>query len=113
MKSPAAVGIPEQSVAFLIHAGGRFLIFCRISAEIIFIDKIISRIIGRIDIYDFYLLQITLLQKLENVKIIALEIEILCTVPVDALFSGRTQCLLYRFICIGYCLFLSHPVKLV
>lgn len=52
------------------------------------------------DVYHLDLAETAFLQELERFKVVSLDIEILCRIPVDAIFFHRTECFADRTVCL-------------
>ncbi len=77
------------------------------------INKVITRIIRRININHLYLTQIRLLKKFKHFEVITLNIKVLGVVPIHTILLYGTQCLLNRLQNFGTSCLLANPVELV
>ena len=94
MEPSVTICVLTKTVSFLVPIA--FIIFlCRLR-KIIMIHKVISRVIRRVYVYHLDLAHIGVLKQLQNFEVIALDIEILCRVPIHTLLGARTQCLVDR-----------------
>ena len=91
MKPPAGLCISAIFIALSVYLTCNFPIVLYIVPKVILIDKIIAGIIGRVNINHFYLAIIGFLQKLQNFKIISLNVEIFRIIPILAFFPAGPQ----------------------
>ena len=113
MKPSIAVIVLEQPILVLVIHPHLAVFFILRTHEIVCIDKIVARIIRRVNVNHFDFAQIALLQQLEYFQIVALNVEILGIIPVLAFFRAGAQGLADGLV--GFyngCLF-AHPCKLV
>ena len=114
MKAPIRVCILKKSVASLfVEYAELFLIFVRLHCKVIPINKVITSIIGRININHLDLTQITFLQELQHFQIVALNIEIFSRVPIHTLFRAGTQRFTDGPVGLHNGRFLAHPGKFI
>src|SRR5208337_10994 len=88
MISAPIFAISKHSVALFVHRTSFFIVLVSIHDGTILINVIISRIVERIDINYLDFIEITLLEEFEGFEIISLDIDILCILPVFALFHA-------------------------
>jgi len=89
------------------------IVFTIIFVKVIMIHKIIPCIIWRINIYHLHLTHIGVLEQLQNFEVIALDIEILCRVPVHTLLGTRAQRLVDRSCSLTEGSTFAHPSKVI
>ena len=77
------------------------------------INKVITRIVRRININHLYLTQIRLLEKFKHFEVITLNIKVLGVVPIHTILLYRTQCFLSRLQNFGTSCLLANPIELV
>ena len=77
------------------------------------INKVITRIVRRININHLYLTQIRLLEKFKHFEVITLNIKVLGVIPIHTILLYGTQCLLNRLQNFGTSCLLANPVELV
>lgn len=77
------------------------------------INKIITRIVRRININHLHLTQIRLLEKFKHFEVITLNIKVLGVVPIHTILLYGTQRLLGRTQNLCTCSLLAHPVELI
>ena len=82
MKTSITLRILHHTVTVLVKLSAIFKIFFCTLSEIIFIHKIISRIIRWVNINHLYFAKICFLQKFQHFKIIALNIKIFCIIKI-------------------------------
>ena len=88
MKLAVGVEIFEQAIfIFVIHSHLCIFFFYKVVG----VDKIAARIIRRVNVDHLDLAEITLLQKLEDFQIVALNVEIFRGVPITAVLFHRAQ----------------------
>ena len=108
------------------HAISAFIVIARLHSplstlhtEIVIVDKIIARIIGRINVDHLDLAQIGFLQELQHFQIVALDVEVLavkatgCTVLANTISHHRTQRCRDGCVCRQHRLFLVRPCELI
>ena len=76
MKSPIAFTILHHPISIFISLPTIIRIIRSTLRKVIFIDKVITGIIWRIDINHFDLTKICLLQELQGIKVIAFDVDI-------------------------------------
>ena len=77
------------------------------------INKVITRIVRRININHLYLTQIRLLEKFKHFEVITLNIKVLGVVPIHTILLYGTQRLLNRLQNFSTSCLLANPVELV
>ena len=111
MKASITVCVLTIAVSFLVSIA--FIIFlCRLS-EIIMIYKIIACVIWRVNINHLNLAHVGVLKQLQNFEVIALDIEILCMLPVHTFLGTRTQRLVDRRCRLSQGSTFAHPSKVI
>ena len=113
MESTIAFGILNKAITFLVIIPTLHSPNSTLNTKVIIINKVIPRIIRRVYINHFYLAEVCLLQKLQYLKVVALDIEVFSIVKINAFFSARAERFVYR--CIGKKnrFFLVGPSKLI
>ena len=87
--------------------------------KIILVDKVIARIVWRVNVDHLDLAQIGFLQELQHFQIIALDVEVLtvktagCAIFANAVCHNRAQGCRDGRICRQHCLFLVRPSELI
>ena len=82
-------------------------------AKIIFIDKIISRVVRRIYVNHLDFAQVVLTKKFQHLQIVSLYVEIFGVIEINALFPARTKCHRGRRICKTYGFLFVRPSELI
>lgn len=77
VKAPIGFRIRNKSISFLIGLIRPFKILFGGFGEIVIINEIVPRIIGRIDVDHLHLVQVGLLKKLQSFEVVALNVEVL------------------------------------
>ena len=119
MKAAIAFGVCHHTVAFFIVLAAVSHVILGALCKVILIDKVIARIVRRINVDHLDFAQIGFLQELQHFQIIALDIKVLtvkatgCTVLTNTISHHRTQHCRDGRICRQHCLFLVRPCKLV
>ena len=113
MKTSIRIHVLDIFIAQLIYCSRSLSILISRHRKIIMINKIITRIVRRININHLYLTQIRLLEKFKHFEVITLNIKVLCVVPIHTILLYRTQRLLNRFQNFGTSCLFTNPVKLV
>ena len=119
MKTTIALRICHHAVPFFVILTAVAHIILGALCKIILVDKVIARIVWRINVDHLDLAQIGFLQELQHFQIIALDVEVLTVKATgSAIFAnairhnGTQRCRDGR-ICRQHCLFLVRPCKLV
>ena len=106
MKPSIALQILYHSVSFYIPLPAVFIIFFYTLIEIIFINKVIPRIVRRIDVYHLYFSKICFPQNFQGVEVITFDVYIfainvppLCTIATDRFLPIKSQCFGNGLIC--------------
>ena len=81
--------------------------------EIIMIHKIIARVIWRVNVYHLDLAHVGVLKQLQDFEVVALDIEVLCRVPIHALLGTRAQRLVDRCSSLTEGSTFAHPSKVI
>ena len=93
METAIALGVGHKTVAFFIILTAIIHIVRRTLGKIILIDKIVTRIIRRINVDHLDLTQIGFLQELQHFQIIALDVEVLTVKTAGyAIFAHTVSC---------------------
>ena len=111
MKASIAICVFTIAVAFLITVA--FIIFFCGLRKVIMIHKIIARVIWRVNVNHLDFTHVGVLEQFQNFEVIALNIKILCMLPVHALFWARAQCLVDRCSSLLQGSTLAHPSKVI
>ena len=113
MVSPAAIDVRYQTVTCAIRLPRCFQILFGVCRKSVTVDKVIVGVIWRVNVNDFDLAQIGLLEELEGVEVVAFDEEVLGGVEVDGLFADGTERFGDR--CVGRecCGSLAWPVESV
>ena len=85
MKAAVGVGVRAELAAFGINLAGILQIGLQGLAVVVRVDEVVAGVVGRIDIDHLDLAQVGLLQELQDLKVVALDDEVLRRVEVDAL----------------------------
>ena len=119
MEAAVAFGVCHHAVAFFVILTAIIHIVRRTLGKIVLIDKVITRIVRRVNVDHLDFAQIGLLQELQHFQIIALDVEVLavkatgCAILAHAISYNRAQRCRNGRICRQHCLFLIRPCKLV
>lgn len=89
MKSAIALRICNKTRSIFIYLTTVLDIIICCLRKFILINKVIACIVWRIDIDHFHLVQIVLAQKLQDIKVVSLDIEILCIVKIHTFLATR------------------------
>ena len=88
MEAPITFAVLYETVSFLIGLSAIARIIFGTLGKIIFIDKIISRIIGRVNINHLHLAEIGFLQQFQGIQIVPFDIDILAIYPPQFFHHG-------------------------
>ncbi len=113
MEASTCFGVLEIFVSQFIHSATCLVILFRRHSKIIMIDKVVTRIIGRVDIDHLHLAHIRTLQQFQHFEVVTLDIQVLGSVPIHGVLHHRTECLVDGSSC--FCLggILAYPAKFV
>ena len=113
METSTRLSVLEIFVSQFIHSATCLVILFRRHSKIIMIDKVVTRIIGRVDIDHLHLAHIRTLQQFQHFEVVALDIEVFGIVPIQGILHHRTECLVYgsSSFCLGG--ILTNPAKFV
>ena len=92
MEATVAFRVGNETVALLVNLPGVGEIFGRGLRKVIFIDKIVARVIRWVYINHFHFVEIGFLQALQHVEVVALDVKVLRIVEIHALLTAGTQC---------------------
>ena len=113
MEPSVALCIGYQAIAvFVILTTVPDVVISRLS-EIILIHKVVACVVRRIYIDHLDFSEIVLTKKLKDIKVVSLDIEVLCVVKVNALLSTRAERLVDWRISRDNRLFFPRPSELV
>ena len=85
--------------------------FSGILRKIVFIDEVAACIVGRVNENHLHFAEVALLQKLQGIKVVAFDKQVLCCVEVDALIPARTKGLGYGGVGSEQCLAFAWPIE--
>ena len=92
MEATVAFGVGNETVALLVKLSRVGEVFGRRLSKVVLIDKVIASVVRRVDVNHLHLVEISLLQALQYVEVVALDVEVLRVVEVHALLTAGTQC---------------------
>ena len=113
MVTTIGVRILDKTITKLIHISSKQVFLSLRTGKIIMIHKVITRVIRRVDINHLHLAEIRFLQQFQHFEVVALNIEVLRSVPIHAILLDRTERLVDRAQHFGTSRLLAHPVELV
>ena len=113
METSVALRVLDKAVAFGVKLPAVCKILVGTLREIILIYKVVSRIVGRVNVNHFDFAEIGLLQQLQHVKIIAFNIQILRGIKINALLPAGAKGLRNRRIRQQDRLLLVRPSELI
>ena len=119
MKTAIAFGVCHHTVAFFVILTAVAHVILGALCKVVLIDKVLARIVRRVNVDHFDLAQIGFLQELQHFQIVALDVEVLtvkaagCAIFANAVCHNRAQGCRDGRICCQHCLFLVRPCKLV
>ena len=90
MKSPTCLSITADLPATL-NLTSEFEVVFDVVLEVVGVDKILAGVVWWINVDEFDFIGIALLQQLEHFKVIALNHQIFCTLPLHTLFRAGAQ----------------------
>ena len=113
MKTSIRIHVLDIFIAQFINCSRSLSILIGRHCKVIMINKVITRIVRRININHLYLTQIRLLEKFKHFEVITLNIKVLGIIPIHTILLYRTQRLLNRLQNFGTSCLLANPVELV
>ena len=105
--------ILDKAITQFIYIASKQVFLSLSTCKIIMIHKIITCIVRWININHLHLTEIRLLQQFQHFEVVALNIEVLRSVPIHAILLDRTERLADRAQHFGTSRLLAHPVELV
>ena len=84
MKTTVAFGVLYHTIAILIELSTVGKVFIRALSKIIFIHKVISRVVWRVYVNHLDFAEVGFLQELKHFKVIALNVEVFGSIKVPA-----------------------------
>src|SRR5688500_13638750 len=90
MESPAGFGI-AANFPTTFHLAGQLKVVLDVVLEIVGIDEVFPSVVGRVDVYELHLPSVGFPEELEDLKIVALDHEVVGGSPVHAFLRARTQ----------------------
>ena len=91
MVASARLRVGAQLAPFGINLARLLLVVLDGVAEVIGIDKILSGVVGRVDVDHLHALVVRTLKEFQHFKVVALDVEVPGCVPVLRLLAARTQ----------------------
>ena len=113
MVTTIRIRILDKAITLFIHISSKQIFLRLRTGKVIVIHEVIPRVIRRVDINHLHLTEIRLLQQFQHFEVVALDIEVLRSVPIHAILLDRTECLVDRAQHFGTSRLLAHPVELV
>ena len=113
MEPAVAFGIGDQTTTLLVVLAVLGVIFAARLREIVVVDEVMARVVGRVDIDELHLAGVGFLQDLERIKVVALDVEVLSRVPILGLAWLGDHRLADRAARLGLSLALAWPSELV
>ena len=83
----AAVGlrVGDQAPALLVELATRGGVLGVRLSEVVVVDEVVARVVGRVDVDELDLARVRLAHDLQRLEVVALDVEVLGGVPVDRL----------------------------
>src|SRR5580658_6635319 len=89
----ASLRVSGQPLPFGGHLPGEAQIVADAVPKVIRIDELVPGVVRRVDVDHLHLAAVALLQELQNLKILALDEDVLCGIPVDGFLAhGHQRC---------------------
>lgn len=95
MEPSVALCVGYQSITIIILLAATLNIVIRGLYEVIFIYKVIPRVVRRINVDHFHLAKIIFTQQFQDIKIVAFYIQILCLIKIHTIFTAWTESFIY------------------
>ena len=112
MKTAISIAINRELIAKFVSIVDHIPLR-RSNNKIIIINKLISRVIGRININDFNFTKVILTEKLKHFKVITFDIQVFSIIEVDTFFSARAERHICWRICHPNCFLFIGPGELI
>ena len=113
METAVAVGILHHAISFVVHGAAFFGVLGAVHAEVVFVDKVVAGVVGRVDVYHLDLAQVALLQEFQGFEVVAFDVEVLGGVEVLGFFHAGAQRLADGFRGFYHGVALADPGKFV
>ena len=81
----------QQAVAFLIGLAAFFFKLIGILGKVVAVNKVVARIVWRVNVNHFDFAQVAFLQELEHFEVIALNIKVFGVFEIDRFFGNRPK----------------------
>jgi hypothetical protein len=94
VKTSAGSGVLGESIALVIIVARDGTIFLASLGEVVLVDKIIASVVRRVNVDHLNFSAIVVAQEFKDIKIVALDIEVLSRVEIDRFFTAGAQCCL-------------------
>ena len=105
--------ILHHALTIFVDDASSLVLFALSAMEIIMIHEIITCIVRWIDVYHLHLTHIGVLEQFQHFEVVALDIEILRGVPIDALLRTGAQGLTTGFHCLMLGRTFAYPSKVI
>lgn len=113
MEAAVGLGVGDEAAAFLVVVAALRVVVGLRLREIVVVDEVVARVVGRVDVDHLDLAGVGVAQELERVEVVALDVEVLGRVPVHALLRARAQALVDLAVRLLLGLTLTRPGELV
>ncbi len=91
MKSTIRLSISYHPIPLFVSFARSTLIGFLFGGEVVFIDKIIPGVVGRVDVDHFHLPEVGFLEELEGVEVVAFDVEVFCVLEIHRLLAAGAQ----------------------
>ena len=113
MKPAVALGVGDQTATFVVIVAALRVVFAARFGEVVVVDEVMARIVGRVDVDEFHLAGVGFLQDLERVEVVALDVEVLRGAPIFGLARLGNHRLVDGAARLGLGLALTRPSELI
>ena len=113
MEPTVALGVGDQTATFLVVVAALGVVLASRLGEVVVVNEVMARIVRWVDVDELHLAGVGFLQDLERVKVVTLDVEVLCRVPILGLAWFGNHRLVYGAARLGLCLALAGPSELI
>ena len=92
MEASVGLGVGDESSAGFVLLGGLEEVVLHAVGEVVVVDEVVARVVGRVDVDHLDLAEVGLLQELEDFEVVALDVEVFRLLEIHALgFAGAQR----------------------
>jgi hypothetical protein len=113
MESSVGFRVLEKTVALIVVNPGFILVFLATNCEVIAVHEVRTSVVRWVDVYHLDFAEIALLQELQDIKVIALDVEVLCRILILAFLRAGAKRLAHGSSGLAHSLALANPSELI